>query len=700
MAADEGTGGPNPPGGQVSGNAPASNGAAKPTEEDVPKPAIPVVIAVEDGLPSCQGQYELDDDLHNGRPHWRRRGTPDRFLFFSIAEKTWFISDELEDQGFDKAVTDVSVPLGLRWLKGSVLRATSTEEVASGDKGTVPSVLLAEQGLDSCNGEYKLSTREHNDRPVWRKESDPARWLFYSTTEGTWFLSDELEDQGFDKATTDTEMPLGMKWVKGSQLVEGKPEPPALFVAEGGTESCVGQYRLVATQQHNNRPVWKKSSKPERLLFFSQADKAWYISDELEDQGFDKAPTDIALPIGLEWTKGMKLRHKHATELRFEALAAVKAAVAEIRPLRDAATKAEDDGAALKEATKRLADALKKARLEGVSEDELLQASTGPSDANKDEEQLQVGDRVEVHGLESEQGKLLNGEVGIIIGFLEDKGRFQIQLDKDNKVISAKPGNLTKVSPDGDDEGEDDDGHRPLETGDKVEVYGLESDAGAKLNGRIGVIVEYLTDKERFKVQLAEQECVSVKPSNLRRHRAARGGASKSKRSQSPSESSSSSSRPKKKQKTKKQLSPEEEMERLLKQAKPSKLPKASRPPDPEESGPPDAADAAARAAGAAAAAAAAAAATEPLKPGDQVEVFGLKSAAGKSLNGKTGMITKFDKEKGRFQVELGQANIQSVKPENLRRSSTFSNLGGSGGGGMPPPGDDYQGSTAGYTLL
>mmetsp|Transcript_2593 Transcript_2593/g.6627 ORF Transcript_2593/g.6627 Transcript_2593/m.6627 type:complete len:690 (+) Transcript_2593:121-2190(+) len=689
MAADEGT-----TAGQPSSN--ATNGATKPTEEDVARQTIPVTIVIEDGLPSCQGQYELDDDLHNGRPCWRRRGALDRFLFFSVAEKTWFISDELEDQGFDKAVTDVALPLGLRWLKGSVLRAMPTAEAAAEEKVTVPSMLVVDQGLDSCNGEYKLTTREHNERLVWQKEADPARWLFYSATEGTWFLSDELEDQGFDKATTETEMPLGMQWVKGSRLVEGNnPEPPALFIADGGAESSRGEYRLVATQQHNNRPVWKKLSKPERLLFFSQADKAWYISDELEDQGFDKAPADVALPIGLEWTKGMKLRHKHTAELQSQALAAVKAAVAEIRPLRDPANKPEDDGAALKEATKRLADSLKRARLEGVSEDELLKASTQPSSVNK-EEQLQVGDRVEVHGLESEQGKLLNGEVGAIIGFLEDKGRFQIQLDKDNKIISAKPGNLTKVSSADDSDQEEDDGHRPLENGDKVEIYGLESESGSKLNGRIGVIVEYLTDKERFKVELAEQECVSVKPSNLRRHRAAQGDATKAKRSRSPSESSSSSSRPRKKQKAKKQLSPEEEMERLLKQAKPAKLPKAARPPDPEERNPADAADAAVRAAGAAAAAAAAAAAIEPLKPGDQVEVFGLQSAAGKGLNGKTGMITKFDQAKGRFQVEMGQANMQSFKPENLRRSSKM----GSGVGSVPPPGDDYKGSTAGYTLL
>jgi len=61
-------------------------------------------------------------------------------------------------------------------------------------------------------------------------------------------------------------------------------------------------------------------------------------------------------------------------------------------------------------------------------------------------------------------------------------------------------------------------------------------------------------------------------------------------------------------------------------------------------------------------------------------------------LNGKTGLITKWDQAKGRFQVELGMANQQSLKPENLRRHvpSFFANTVDS----------SYSGSTAGYTLL
>ncbi|CAK0906519.1 unnamed protein product [Prorocentrum cordatum] len=101
----------------------------------------------------------------------------------------------------------------------------------------------------------------------------------------------------------------------------------------------------------------------------------------------------------------------------------------------------------------------------------------------------------------------------------------------------------------------------------------------------------------------------------------------------------------------------------------------------------------AARAAGAAAAAAAAAASV-PLKPGERVEVFGLQSEAGRGLNGKSGVITKWDEAKGRFQVELGQANLQSLKPDNLRRCSTSSSAGGAGGAGGPETG--YQGPSAG----
>merc|ERR1712136_385204 len=54
------------------------------------------------------------------------------------------------------------------------------------------------------------------------------------------------------------------------------------------------------------------------------------------------------------------------------------------------------------------------------------------------------------------------------------------------------------------------------------------------------------------------------------------------------------------------------------------------------------------------------------LKPGDKVMVRGLQSEAGLKLNGKTGLITKCLSDTGRFQVELGLENVQSLKPDNL----------------------------------
>merc|ERR1711963_135908 len=50
----------------------------------------------------------------------------------------------------------------------------------------------------------------------------------------------------------------------------------------------------------------------------------------------------------------------------------------------------------------------------------------------------------------------------------------------------------------------------------------------------------------------------------------------------------------------------------------------------------------------------------KPLKPGDPVEVHGLQSETGRMLNGKTGLITKFVEDKGRFQIELGLPTLQS----------------------------------------
>lgn len=394
------------------------------------------------------------------------------------------------------------------------------------------------------------------------------------------------------------------------------------------------------------------------------------------------------------------------------AVAALRAAVEEIKVLHS--QDASED--TIREAKLRVAAAIKAATAAGVSQQELLEATKPPEEPSQegDDEVVKVGDQVEIFGLTSEGGSKLNGKRGLAQSFVEDKGRFQIELGPDS-VVSVKPTNLRKIRetkpssteepPEAKPEAKpEEDPARPLAAGDRVEVFGLESESGSKLNGRSGTIVEHLADKDRFKVQLTAEEIVSIKPANLRRCPAPQPQPQEGesgRRSASPSSSSSSSSAGRKRKKASKVpegLSPEETLQRLLegKSAKPSR--KSARKSDfgdapPAPPAPPtmDPAEMA-RQMGAAAAAAAAtinARLNERLDPGARVEVFGLMSEAGRPLNGKSGFVTKYAEESGRYQVDLGTGKVHSFKRENLRETSAAGFVEGG-----------YGGSTAGYTLL
>ncbi|CAK0885170.1 unnamed protein product, partial [Prorocentrum cordatum] len=511
-------------------------------------------LAVEDGLETCNGQYSLTPTVHHGRPVWKKASDPLRYLFFSEPQKTWFISDELEDLGFEKAVTDVDLPLGLRWSKGTVLTAE-----ANGDLAGTPKVLRLAGGLEACDGEYALTPQKHNGRPVWKKAADPERLLFFSEVDKTWYISDEIEDQGFDKATTDVPEPLGLRWLKGSAVraeerargggaeageevgdgkggglpAAGAPNRGSRLIAEGGLESCQGEYALTPTV-HNGRSVWKKAEEPKRLLFYSALNNFWYISDEFEDRGFDSAPVEDAdelLPFGLEWEKGASLTTPGMKEEKkvADALAALRVVVDDIRVLRGQ----EGKEAEIKEATGRLAGMLKDARAAGVPDEKLLEASSPPK-ADGGAASWKPGDEAQICGLASEQGRPLNGKVGVIKAYSEEKGRFEVKLT-DGKVVFAKGANLQPPA---------DAAEAPLKVGDRVEIFGLTSESGSKLNGREGAISEFVADKERFMVELSPSEVVSVKPANLR---AVAPPPSPEKRSASRSSSSSSSSRRKRK---------------------------------------------------------------------------------------------------------------------------------------------------------
>jgi len=124
---------------------------------------------------------------------------------------------------------------------------------------------------------------------------------------------------------------------------------------------------------------------------------------------------------------------------------------------------------------------------------------------------LVAGEVLEIFGLESDQGKALNGQRGMITGWLEEKGRFEVQLNNGNPV-NVRPGNLKK-----DAESEPDEELVPLGVGDVVEICRLESGLGKALNARRGVITGWLEEEGRFQIQLNDGYSVNMKLGNLRR---------------------------------------------------------------------------------------------------------------------------------------------------------------------------------------
>lgn len=66
------------------------------------------------------------------------------------------------------------------------------------------------------------------------------------------------------------------------------------------------------------------------------------------------------------------------------------------------------------------------------------------------------------------------------------------------------------------------------------------------------------------------------------------------------------------------------------------------------------------------------------------------------------GIVKKFFEAKGRWEVDLFQATLQSLKAENLKKLVSPGDLGGSqsSSGGSGLTNDGYTGPTAGYTML
>eukprot|EP00971_Amphidinium_carterae_P063482 1256444-Amphidinium_carterae.1 len=52
--------------------------------------------------------------------------------------------------------------------------------------------------------------------------------------------------------------------------------------------------------------------------------------------------------------------------------------------------------------------------------------------------------------------------------------------------------------------------------GDYVQVHGLESEGGQRLNGNFGIIAKSVPERERFEVRFSRHTVVSLRPANLR----------------------------------------------------------------------------------------------------------------------------------------------------------------------------------------
>lgn len=116
---------------------------------------------------------------------------------------------------------------------------------------------------------------------------------------------------------------------------------------------------------------------------------------------------------------------------------------------------------------------------------------------------LEVGARVEMHDLASDRVKELNGRTARLVEWVEEKKRWLVKLndaDDDDFLVSIKPANL----------------RRPA--GAKVEIHGLESEAGQKLNGLRGTVVGFSVNRGRYDVEVpGRTSYLAVRPRYLRR---------------------------------------------------------------------------------------------------------------------------------------------------------------------------------------
>lgn len=81
-------------------------------------------------------------------------------------------------------------------------RSAASRQAKKRDVPT-PAQILVQHGPDELRGRYTLHSAAHNGRPLWRKTRGPQQWILYSSEDEAWYISDELEDQGYDRIEAD-----------------------------------------------------------------------------------------------------------------------------------------------------------------------------------------------------------------------------------------------------------------------------------------------------------------------------------------------------------------------------------------------------------------------------------------------------------------------------------------------------------------
>jgi len=328
--------------------------------------------------------------------------------------------------------------------------------------------------------------------------------------------------------------------------------------------------------------------------------------------------------------------------------------------------------------------------------------------ASHEDQSLKIGDCVFVYGLESEKGKLLNDERGIVTGMLEATGRLQVRLSPE-KVVSFKAQNLKKTEltvaerlkvvglakagdadetndrptseqeqgqeqevPQSESQSKEFQGGDPAPgaaakfgPGNCVEVFGLESESGRLLNGQVGIIGQYIVATGRFEVRFGDDKTVSLRPENLRKKeftvdglapQSASGQTSPTQTFGKEAMAGNSEAAAAAAETTQNQKSPGDhanndggerrDRSRSRSSSSSSQSHSRSRRATPNCSG----------------------TTATSVSVGDTVEVFGLESEGGRQLNGQRGCIVRHLTERGRFEVSFGSDRLVSLRPDNLRK--------------------------------